>query len=95
MIARRLTIRGRVQGVGYRDARVDVACACGVCGWVRNRSDGTVEALIQGDDTAVEKLLAWCRRGPPAARVIEVTTLGVAPDPALVAFYRRPTEWAK
>ena len=95
MIACRITIRGRVQGVGYRDAMVDAAVACGVCGWVRNCSDGTVEALIQGDDAAVEKLLAWCRRGPPVARVIEVTTLGVAPDPALVAFDRRPTEWAQ
>ena len=95
MIARRLTIRGRVQGVGYRDAMIDAASAFGVRGWVRNRGDGSVEALIQGDDAAVERLLAWCRRGPPAARVIEVTTLGVAPDPALVAFYRRPTEWAK
>ena len=95
MIAWRVTIRGRVQGVGYRDAMVDAADAFGVCGWVRNRGDGAVEALLQGEDAAVERLLAWCRRGPPAARVIEITTLDVAPDPAIVAFQRRPTEWAQ
>ena len=95
MVAWRVTIRGRVQGVGYRDALVDAASAFGVCGWVRNRGDGSVEALIQGDDAAVERLLAWCRRGPPAARVTEIKTLDVAPDPAIVAFERRPTEWAQ
>jgi len=95
MVGRRVTIRGRVQGVGYRDAMVDAASSFGICGWVRNCGDGTVEALIQGDDAAVEKLLAWCRRGPPAARVIEIVTLDVSPDPALVAFERRPTVWTQ
>jgi len=95
MVAWRVTIRGRVQGVGYRDAMIDAASAFGVRGWVRNRGDGSVEALIQGDDAAVERLLAWCRRGPPAARVTEIKTLDVALDPAIVAFERRPTEWAQ
>ena len=95
MIACRATIRGRVQGVGYRDAMVDVASAAGVCGWVRNRGDGSVEALIQGEDAAVQKLLAWCRRGPPAARVTEIATLVATPDPALVAFERLPTDWTQ
>jgi acylphosphatase len=81
--------------VGYRDAMVDAASAFGVCGWVRNRGDGAVEALMQGDAAAVERLVAWCRRGPSAARVIEVKALDVAPDPAIVAFERRPTEWAQ
>jgi acylphosphatase len=94
MLARRVTIRGRVQGVGYRDAMVDAAEAFGVCGWVRNRGDGAVEALLQGEDAAVERLLAWCRRGPPAARVTEISTLDLAPDPAIVVFERRPTEWS-
>ena len=69
MIARRLIVRGRVQGVGYplRDGRG--RDGAGVAGWVRNRRDGTVEALVQGDADAVERLVAWCRRGPPAARV--------------------------
>ena len=95
MIAWRLTIRGRVQGVGYRDAMVDAAGAFGVCGWVRNRGDGAVEALIQGDAAAAERLVAWCRRGPPAARVIGIETLDVAPDPAIIVFERRPTGWAR
>ena len=95
MIAWRVTIHGRVQGVGYRDAMVDAAGAFGVCGWVRNRGDGAVEALVQGDDAAVERLLAWCRRGPPAARVSEIRTLYVVPDPAIVVFERRPTEWTQ
>jgi acylphosphatase len=95
MVAWRVTIRGRVQGVGYRDAMIDAASAFGICGWVRNRGDGTVEALIQGDSAAVEKLLAWCRRGPPSARVTEIATLEAMPDPALAAFERRPTDWAQ
>ena len=95
MIAWRVTIRGRVQGVGYRDAMVDAACALGICGWVRNRGDGTVEALIQGDEAAIERLLAWCRRGPPAARVTAVAMLDDTPDPALVAFERRSTDWTQ
>jgi acylphosphatase len=93
MIALRVAIRGRVQGVGYRDAMVDAACAFGICGWVRNRGDGTVEALVQGDRDAVERLLTWCRRGPPAARVIEVVTLDAPTHAALVGFERRPTDW--
>ena len=91
MIARRLTIRGRVQGVGYRYAMVDAASALGVHGWVRNRRDGAVEAFVQGDADAVERVTSWCRRGPAAARVTEVTTLDVASDPALDAFECRPT----
>ena len=92
MIALRLTIRGRVQGVGYREAMIDAANALGVIGWVRNRRDGTVEALVQGDARAVERLLAWCRRGPPASVVTAVATQQVEADPALDAFGRRHTE---
>lgn len=65
-------IAGRVQGVGYRDALRAEALAKGVTGWVRNRRDGTVEAVLQGDRAAVEALIAWARRGPPAARVASV-----------------------
>jgi acylphosphatase len=92
MIARRLTIRGRVQGVGYRDAMIDAAHALGVCGWVRNKRDGTVEALVQGDERAVESLTSWCRRGPGSAQVTAIATLDVIPDPALATFGRRSTE---
>jgi acylphosphatase len=91
-IAWQLTIRGGVQGVGYRDAMVDAATLLGVTGWVRNRRDGTVEALVQGDIDALESLLAWCRRGPAAARVTAIATVVVDADPALDAFRRRPTE---
>ena len=91
MIARRLVIRGRVQGVGYRYAMIDAATARGVAGWVCNRRDGTVEALVQGDAAEVEAVVAWCRRGPPAARVEEVLALPAAADPAVVDFSHRPT----
>jgi len=66
---RQLRISGRVQGVGYRDALRRQALACGLAGWVRNRRDGSVEAVLQGDARSVEDVIAWARRGPPAARV--------------------------
>jgi acylphosphatase len=68
-VTRHLRISGRVQGVGYRDALRSEARANGVTGWVRNRRDGTVEAVLQGAHEAVDSVLAWARRGPPAARV--------------------------
>jgi len=67
-----LRITGRVQGVGYRDALRREALERGVSGWVRNRRDGSVEALVQGSAEAVDLLVAWARRGPPAARVENV-----------------------
>jgi acylphosphatase len=69
---RQLRISGRVQGVGYRDALRRQALARGLAGWVRNRRDGTVEAVLQGDARSVEKVIAWAQRGPPAARVDRV-----------------------
>ena len=92
MIARRLTIHGRVQGVGYRAWMVEAATALGVCGWVRNRRDGAVESFVQGDARALESLVSQCRRGPPAARVTEIATLDATADPALDAFGLRSTE---
>jgi acylphosphatase len=67
--ARRVVIAGRVQGVGYRDWMVREAQRHGVRGWVRNRPDGTVEALVAGEEEAVRALLSACRRGPLLARV--------------------------
>lgn len=72
MIARRLTISGRVQGVGFRYALADQARARNLCGWVRNRRDGGVEAVLAGAEVDVEAVIAWAHRGPPAARVTAV-----------------------
>ena len=90
-IARRLLIRGRVQGVGYRDAAVQAAFEIGVAGWVRNRTDGSVEALVQGTPKAVERYVTWCRRGPPLARVTEVESTDAPADPACGDFQWRVT----
>jgi len=64
-----LIVGGRVQGVGYRDALRHEAVRLEVTGWVRNRIDGSVEAVIQGRRAALEALVQWARLGPPAARV--------------------------
>ncbi len=81
MIARRLVVRGRVQGVGFRYAAVEAAEREGVAGWVRNLRDGSVEALVQGDDAAVERVVAWCREGPRGANVSDVQTHAAAVSP--------------
>jgi len=72
MNAKRLVICGRVQGVGYREWMVDKARSLGVSGWVRNRLDGSVEALVAGDVAAVEELSRLCRRGPRMAQVVSI-----------------------
>lgn len=71
-LTRHLRIQGRVQGVGYRAALRAEAESSGVSGWVRNRRDGSVEAVVQGGPEAVAGILAWARRGPPAASVVTV-----------------------
>jgi acylphosphatase len=65
-------VSGRVQGVFYRVTCAERARALGLAGWVRNASDGRVEAVIEGPDDAVEAMVAWCREGPPSARVVAV-----------------------
>jgi acylphosphatase len=71
-VRRRLVVRGLVQGVGYRAFVEEEAEALGLDGWVRNRRDGTVEAVVAGSVEAVEAMVAVCRKGPFAARVDEV-----------------------
>jgi len=72
MITKRLMITGRVQGVGFRYHMVRAARELGVTGWVRNRRDGSVEAMVSGAPAAVEQIVAWARRGPSSATVSNV-----------------------
>jgi acylphosphatase len=78
--SKRVIVSGRVQGVFFRDTCRRVALAAGVRGWVRNRPDGTVEALFEGDGDAVEQMVAWAHTGPPKAEVTGVTATSVAPS---------------
>jgi len=75
MIVKHLQISGRVQGVGFRYHMARAARQFGVTGWVRNRRDGGVEAMVSGMPDAVEKIIAWARRGPESAVVssVEIT----------------------
>lgn len=93
IVARRIVVRGRVQGVGFRFAAVDAAAEIGVTGWVRNCADGTVEILAQGTQDQVARMIAWAERGPPAARVSAVDVVEPPPDPALDSFEQRGTSW--
>jgi acylphosphatase len=90
MIGRRIRIRGLVQGVCYRAWAADAARALGLAGWVRNRSDGSVEALLLGDPGAVSAFIAACRQGPPAARVDGIEQ-EEAPASDIEGFTLRPT----
>lgn len=71
-VRRRVLVTGRVQGVFFRDTCRSEARGAGVSGWVRNRRDGRVEAVFEGDEEAVEHLVAWCGHGPPGAGVGQV-----------------------
>jgi len=91
VIAKHVLIRGRVQGVGFRFALIDVARETRVVGWVRNRYDGAVEAFLQGDAAAAARVVDWCRRGPPGARVTDIEVNDASPDPTLRDFAQRPS----
>jgi len=69
---RHVVITGEVQGVSFRDATRKEAEDAGLAGWVRNRDDGSVEAIFEGDADAVDRLLDWCRSGPSSADVDDV-----------------------
>lgn len=90
MDAKRVRIRGRVQGVGYRDWMMREATRLGVQGWVRNRADGSVEALVAGDAAAVGALLTACRAGPTLARVEDISE-SFAEPPEEPGFLLLPT----
>ena len=79
MIRVRVVVTGRVQGVWFRDTCRDVARTEGVAGFVRNRADGAVEAEFEGPEAAVERMVAWCRSGPPRARVDGVEVERIEP----------------
>ncbi len=86
----RVVIEGRVQGVWYRGWSIEQAAARGLAGWVRNRSDGSVEAVFHGPAVTVDDMVKACRRGPPAAAVSRVS---VEPSVEAVGhdFHQRPT----
>jgi acylphosphatase len=88
-VAQHLLIRGVVQGVGFREAMRAEAGRLGVTGWVRNRRDGSVEAMVDGSPGAVEAIVAWTRRGPPAALVTAVESAPA--EGRYSAFERLPT----
>ena len=91
MVARLVQISGRVQGVGFRYSMQREAMRLGVRGWVRNRRDGSVEALVQGGDASVAALVAWARRGPAGASVAELRVASAEPQPSLAGFEQLPT----
>jgi acylphosphatase len=86
----RLTIRGRVQGVGYRWWAARVARRLGLNGWVRNRLDGSVELLAAGPEAAIESLIEACREGPDEAMVSAIEQ-ATAEDDGHEGFDTRPT----
>lgn len=80
MVRYRVTVTGRVQGVWFRETCRRQAAAAGVTGWVRNAEDGSVEAVLEGEPAALERVLAWMRIGPPHA---VVTSVDVRTEPVV------------
>jgi acylphosphatase len=79
-VRRRVRVWGAVQGVFFRASCRDEAASRGVAGWVRNRPDGSVEAVFEGEADAVEAMTVWCRRGPGGARVEGVEAADEPPE---------------
>jgi acylphosphatase len=84
-----LRIHGRVQGVWFRESMRREAERLGASGWVRNAPDGSVEAMVQGSETAVDALVDWARRGPPQARVDRVEIAPVETNGLFSGFEKR------
>ena len=89
ILTRHLIISGRVQGVWYRESMRLEAERLGVTGWVRNRDDGAVEAVVQGEDEVLAAIIDWCWKGPPAARVEHIAITPAEGE--FGAFERRPS----
>jgi len=90
MKVRLVRIRGRVQGVWYRAWAMEEATRRSLRGWVRNRGDGSVEALLAGEDAKVEDMILACRRGPPLAKVDSISSEASTEEPP-EGFEQRPT----
>ncbi|SCW46067.1 acylphosphatase [Sphingobium faniae] len=90
IVARHLVIHGRVQGVFYRNWMVTAARQLGITGWVRNRMDGTVEAIVEGSLEAVDRMLQLAHDGPPAAKVDQIAAQERKAD-GFSNFEKRPT----
>ena len=85
----RLVIRGRVQGVWFRGSAREQALARGIRGWARNRADGSVEIVAEGEGSAVEEFVAWCGHGPSGAHVASLTRAEEPPGERLGPFQVR------
>ena len=70
-----IVIEGIVQGVFFRASTIEESCKLGLTGWVKNCSDGRVEAVFEGDIDKIEKIVGWCKKGPPGAEVRNVETV--------------------
>lgn len=94
MTARRIhaTVRGRVQGVGFRATTLDEARRRGLVGWVRNRADGSVEVAAEGDEPTLSEFVAFLHEGPRGAHVTAVDVEWLAPAAGLTSFELRRTE---
>jgi acylphosphatase len=90
--ARHLVITGLVQGIGFRYHMVNAALRLGIKGWVRNRRDGSVEAVIAGNPETIAAMIHWARSGPPAARVDQIHVEQLDTTPPLEGFSQQPTE---
>ena len=80
MLRRRVVVHGRVQGVGFRYALARAAQTRGVAGWARNRADGSLEAVFEGDADSVESLIRFCHEGPRGAEVDRVEVFEDEPE---------------